>query len=33
MAHTLHMVISVSHTPRGFDLYMKACRLMAVLFT
>jgi hypothetical protein len=33
MARTLHFVISVSHTPKGFALWMKGCRLAAVLFT
>lgn len=30
---TLQVAVSVSHTPRAFQLYLKGCRLLALLFT
>jgi hypothetical protein len=33
MARTFQIVVSVSHTPRSFDLWLKGCRLFALLFT
>lgn len=33
MARTLHIVISISHTRRGFDLWLNGCRLFALMFT